>query len=131
MAKGKALLAKVRKALASKRGGAYKRKTTSLVKRNITNNPKDWFAGRSKIFGPMPASMGVRQTFQSDPRYDPTNVSGMSQTAGLVYQSYQFLLLTDMSLRTKRTWSIPILMLIGTILAISISVAFTRSSNTR
>ena len=102
MVKGKALLAKVRKALASKRGGAYKRKTTSLVKRNITNNPKDWFAGRSKIFGPMPASMGVRQTFQSDPRYDPTNVSGMSQTAGLVYQSYQFLLLTDMSLRTKK-----------------------------
>jgi len=97
---GKANYTKAKKPY--KRTGAYKRKTTSLVKRNLTNNPKDWFANRSKVFGPIPESMGVRQTFQSDPRYDPTSVVGMSQTAGLVYQSYHFLLLTDMSTRTKK-----------------------------
>lgn len=81
MVKGAALLAKVRKALAAKRGGAYKRKTTSLVKRN--NTPVEYFSRRSKIFPPLPTSLGVRQRFTADPLFQPRITSPPQGTANL------------------------------------------------
>ena len=45
--------AKAKKAY--KRTGAYKKKTTSLVKRN-TLNPVEYFTRRSKVFAPLPTS---------------------------------------------------------------------------
>ena len=60
--------AKAKKAY--KRTGAYKKKTTSLVKRN-THNPMEYFSRRSKVFAPLPTSLGVRQTFTADPLFNP------------------------------------------------------------
>ena len=60
--------AKAKKAY--KRTGAYKKKTTSLVKRN-THNPVEYFSRRSKVFAPLPTSLGVRQTFTADPLFNP------------------------------------------------------------
>ena len=64
--------AKAKKAY--KRTGAYKKKTTSLVKRN-TLNPVEYFTRRSKVFAPLPTSFGVRQTFTADPLFNPRNTS--------------------------------------------------------
>ena len=64
--------AKAKKAY--KRTGAYKKKTTSLVKRN-TLNPVEYFTRRSKVFAPLPTSFGVRQTFTADPLFNPRYTS--------------------------------------------------------
>lgn len=64
--------AKAKKAY--KRTGAYKKKTTSLVKRN-TLNPVEYFSRRSKVFAPLPTSLGVRQTFTADPLFNPRDTS--------------------------------------------------------
>ena len=71
--------AKAKKAY--KRTGAYKKKTTSLVKRN-THNPVEYFSRRSKVFAPLPTSLGVRQTFTADPLFNPRITSPPQGTLG-------------------------------------------------
>lgn len=101
MPKGKAaILAKVRRVLGGKRGA--KKRTTSFVKGN-QRYPRMEFDLRSKIFPPLSHRFGCKQPFQTDPRWDVSNVAGMGITPGIPSQTYMFLDVLNMNGLTNRS----------------------------
>jgi len=91
----KALLQRVRAALAKKR------RTTNSVKTK-SRTPRMEFDMRTKVFAPLPHRMGVKQPFQTDPRWDVSAVTGMGITPGIPSQTYMFLDLINMNQPTNR-----------------------------
>lgn len=79
------------------RAAPSKRPTRTYAKRPLKANPRLENTVRDKIFGPLPARLGAKIAFNSDPLYYPQDVVGMAVTPGIVSSSYLFLNVLDMS----------------------------------
>jgi len=83
----------------SGRSALAKRPKASFAKRvkNLNSNPKTAGTGTNKVFAPLPATLGAKIRFNSDPLWNPQGVTGMAVTPGIVSSSYLFLNVLDMS----------------------------------
>lgn len=79
-----------------------KKRTSSFVK-SRTQAPVEYFSRRAKVFPPLPTSLGVRQTFQTDPLYTPANtVPAIGNSFAGARASYVVVNLLDMSQTANR-----------------------------
>jgi len=65
--------------------------------------PVEYYTSRSKIFNPLPSSLGVKTRFTSDPQWVFQTMPNQSTNMGWAKQAYMWLNLTDMSRYTSRT----------------------------
>lgn len=65
-------MAKYMRSKTSKKGrSAYTKKRSSSFVKSKAQAPVEYFSRRSKVFPPLPTSLGVRQTFTADPLFNP------------------------------------------------------------
>lgn len=88
----------------SKKGrSAYTKKRNSSFVKSRAQAPVEYFSRRAKVFPPLPTSLGVRQTFQTDPLYTPAiTTPAIGNSFPGARASYVVVNLLDMSQTTNR-----------------------------